>query len=242
MAAAPASRRSRHSWAERNGVHQIVCMPDWDRYGRAAPYRRNDELLNLLPKGVIAFPGSGITENLVDKARQLGITVDQGRGIVRGASRAASSLRRRRGPFPLSHRRWRGGTVDPRARFAPRSSPPASRSRASPVGFAGPSLPDCHRTARLRVARRLRRSRSAAAPPLFPPTLVQSSMHDRRGVLSAARCRRRCSLRETVLAIDAADGAEDGAAVCRTLRRVRARRFATGLSAQMLHSFMRSFR
>ena len=62
-------------WAERNGVHQIVCKPDWDRHGRAAPFRRNDELLNLLPKGVIAFPGSGITDNLVDKARQLGIPV-----------------------------------------------------------------------------------------------------------------------------------------------------------------------
>ena len=63
------------SWAERNGVHQVVCKPDWNRHGRAAPFRRNDELLNLLPKGVIAFPGSGITENLVDKARQLGIPV-----------------------------------------------------------------------------------------------------------------------------------------------------------------------
>ena len=62
-------------WAERNGVHQVVCKPDWDRHGRAAPFRRNEELLNLLPKGVIAFPGSGITENLVDRARQLGIPV-----------------------------------------------------------------------------------------------------------------------------------------------------------------------
>ena len=64
-------------WAETNGVHQIVCKPDWDRHGRAAPFRRNDKLLNLLPKGVIAFPGSGITENLVDKARQLGIPVQR---------------------------------------------------------------------------------------------------------------------------------------------------------------------
>ena len=64
-------------WADRNGVHQIVCKPDWDRHGRAAPFRRNEELLNLLPKGVIAFPGSGITENLVDRARQLGIPVDR---------------------------------------------------------------------------------------------------------------------------------------------------------------------
>ena len=62
-------------WAETNGVHQIVCKPDWDRHGRAAPFRRNDEMLGLLPKGVIVFPGNGITENLVDRARQLGIPV-----------------------------------------------------------------------------------------------------------------------------------------------------------------------
>ena len=62
-------------WADINGVDQIVCKPDWDRHGRAAPFRRNDEMLNLLPKGVIAFPGNGITDNLVDRARQLGIPV-----------------------------------------------------------------------------------------------------------------------------------------------------------------------
>ena len=64
-------------WAERNGIRQIVCKPDWNRHGRAAPFRRNDDLLNLLPRGVIAFPGSGITDNLVDKARQLGIPVQR---------------------------------------------------------------------------------------------------------------------------------------------------------------------
>ncbi|MXW19740.1 MAG: DUF2493 domain-containing protein [Gammaproteobacteria bacterium] len=64
-------------WAERNEVHQVVCKPDWSAHGRAAPFRRNDELLNLLPKGVIAFPGSGITDNLVDKAVQLGIPVQK---------------------------------------------------------------------------------------------------------------------------------------------------------------------
>ena len=73
----PGVERIAARWAERNGVHQIVCKPDWDRHGRAAPFRRNDELLNLLPKGVIAFPGSGITENLVDKARTLGIPVQR---------------------------------------------------------------------------------------------------------------------------------------------------------------------
>ena len=80
------ARRARHgggpgiekvaaSWAEARGVNQVICRPDWNAHGKAAPFRRNDELLNLLPTGVIAFPGSGITGNLVDKARQLGIPV-----------------------------------------------------------------------------------------------------------------------------------------------------------------------
>ena len=73
----PGIERIAAQWAERNGVHQVVCKPDWNAHGRAAPFRRNDELLNLLPKGVIAFPGSGITDNLVDKAVKLGIPVQR---------------------------------------------------------------------------------------------------------------------------------------------------------------------
>ncbi|MDE0174232.1 MAG: DUF2493 domain-containing protein [Defluviicoccus sp.] len=71
----PGTEKIAASWAEARGVHQIVCRPNWDAHGRAAPFRRNDDLLNLLPKGIIAFPGTGITANLVDKARQLGIPV-----------------------------------------------------------------------------------------------------------------------------------------------------------------------
>ena len=41
----------------------------------AAPFRRNDELLALLPRDLIAFEGGGITANLVDKAKALGIPV-----------------------------------------------------------------------------------------------------------------------------------------------------------------------
>ena len=73
----PGVERIAAQWAERNGVHQVVCKPVWNAHGRAAPFRRNDELLNLLPKGVIAFPGSGITDNLADKAVKLGIPVQR---------------------------------------------------------------------------------------------------------------------------------------------------------------------
>ncbi len=45
------------------------------RHRNAAPLKRNDELLDALPIGVIAFPGSGISANLADKARKMGIPV-----------------------------------------------------------------------------------------------------------------------------------------------------------------------
>jgi hypothetical protein len=62
-------------WAEKRKVPQLVFKPDWTRHAKAAPFRRNDQLLATMPKGVIVFPGSGITENLADKARRLGIPV-----------------------------------------------------------------------------------------------------------------------------------------------------------------------
>ena len=71
----PGAEKIAARWAESKGVHQVVCRPDWNTHGRAAPFRRNDQLLKLLPKGLISFPGSGVSENLVDKATQLGIPV-----------------------------------------------------------------------------------------------------------------------------------------------------------------------
>jgi hypothetical protein len=62
-------------WADHRGVPQIVFKPDWIRYGKAAPFKRNDQILDVLPIGVIVFPGSGISANLADKAKKLGIPV-----------------------------------------------------------------------------------------------------------------------------------------------------------------------
>ena len=62
-------------WADNRGVTQVIFRPDWKAHNKAAPFRRNDQLLEALPIGVIACPGSGITANLVDKARKLGIPV-----------------------------------------------------------------------------------------------------------------------------------------------------------------------
>ena len=60
-------------WADARGVAQIAFKPDWDRHKRAAPFKRNDAMLDTLPIGVVVFPGTGITDNLADKAKKLGI-------------------------------------------------------------------------------------------------------------------------------------------------------------------------
>ncbi|MGJ4950037.1 DUF2493 domain-containing protein [Bradyrhizobium sp. HKCCYLS20291] len=62
-------------WAANRKVPQIAFKPDWTRHNKAAPFKRNDVMLETLPIGVMAFPGSGIQGNLADKARRLGIPV-----------------------------------------------------------------------------------------------------------------------------------------------------------------------
>jgi hypothetical protein len=62
-------------WADNRKVPQIAFKPDWTRHAKAAPFKRNDQMLSVLPIGVIVFPGSGISANLADKAKMLGIPV-----------------------------------------------------------------------------------------------------------------------------------------------------------------------
>jgi hypothetical protein len=61
-------------WADHRKVPQIAFKPDWAK-GKAAPFKRNDAMLEALPIGVLVTPGSGIQANLADKARRLGIPV-----------------------------------------------------------------------------------------------------------------------------------------------------------------------
>jgi hypothetical protein len=62
-------------WAESRKVAQVAFKPDWARHRNAAPFKRNDQLLEAMPIGLIVFPGSGIVGNLADKARKFGIPV-----------------------------------------------------------------------------------------------------------------------------------------------------------------------
>lgn len=64
-------------WADHRKVPQVGFAPDWTKHGRAAPFKRNDQMLDVLPIGVMVFPGTGIQQNLADKAKKLGIPVSR---------------------------------------------------------------------------------------------------------------------------------------------------------------------
>ena len=77
---------------------QIAFKPDWTRDNKAAPFKRNDRMLDILPIGVVVFPGSGITGNLADKARKLGIPSPiTGEAAPSAAFRSDASPGNRRG-------------------------------------------------------------------------------------------------------------------------------------------------
>lgn len=60
-------------WAHARKVTEIAFKPDWNREGKAAPFKRNDRMLEVVPIGLVVFLGSGITDNLADKARAMGV-------------------------------------------------------------------------------------------------------------------------------------------------------------------------
>ena len=45
------------------------------KHAKAAPFKRNDAMFEALPIGVVVCPGTGIQDNLADKAKKLGIPV-----------------------------------------------------------------------------------------------------------------------------------------------------------------------
>lgn len=69
------AERAAACWADSRGVAQVAFRPDWGRHGKAAPFKRNDRMLDAVPAGLIIFPGTGIQDNLADKARKLGIAL-----------------------------------------------------------------------------------------------------------------------------------------------------------------------
>ena len=76
------------SWAERHDVQQLTFTLD-RRLGARAGFKRNEQMLSLAPRYVVAFPGNGVTERLVIEARKQRITLVDRRGPL-GSYPAAS--------------------------------------------------------------------------------------------------------------------------------------------------------
>src|SRR3546814_10132521 len=57
------SERIAASWAEQNGIQQVRFGLD-RKLGDRAGFRRNEQMLSLKPRYVIAFQGNGVTERL----------------------------------------------------------------------------------------------------------------------------------------------------------------------------------
>jgi hypothetical protein len=67
------------SWAERRKVPQIAFGLD-SRLGQRAGFKRNEQMLSLNPRYVVAFAGNGVLERLVIQAKEKGVRVVDRRG------------------------------------------------------------------------------------------------------------------------------------------------------------------
>lgn len=79
---APGAERLATSWARQKGVGLVLARPDFQRHGRAAPFRANDDLLALEPLCLLALPATladprsrafGPVLNLLQQARVRGV-------------------------------------------------------------------------------------------------------------------------------------------------------------------------
>jgi len=67
------------AWAERRKVAQVAFGLD-RRLGARAGFRRNEQMLSLAPRCLVAFAGNGVLERLVIAAKEKGIPVVDRRG------------------------------------------------------------------------------------------------------------------------------------------------------------------
>ncbi len=67
------------AWAERRKVPQVAFGLD-RRLGSRAGFRRNEQMLSLKPRYLVAFAGNGVLERLVIQAKEKGVQVVDRRG------------------------------------------------------------------------------------------------------------------------------------------------------------------
>ena len=85
LTGAKGGERLAKRWAQQNRVRLVLARPDFERFGRAAPFRANDQLMALRPVCVLVLPESlgpasaagaapfGPALNLAEQARTQGV-------------------------------------------------------------------------------------------------------------------------------------------------------------------------
>jgi len=74
--AAPGVDAMADRWARARGLPVQVFRADWNRHGRSAGPRRNQEMLDCFqPEAVIAFDGGRGTADIVRRARAVAVKV-----------------------------------------------------------------------------------------------------------------------------------------------------------------------
>jgi len=85
LTGAKGGERLAKRWAQQKGVRLVLAKADFARYGRAAPFRANDQLMALRPVCVLVLPESlgaakdagappfGPAMNLAEQARRMGV-------------------------------------------------------------------------------------------------------------------------------------------------------------------------
>src|SRR3546814_3038016 len=84
------------SWAERRGIPQVTFSLDM-RLGARAGFKRNERMLSLDPRYVIAFPGNGVLERLVIEAKARRISVSNIRSLSRKPAMPKLAVKRQWG-------------------------------------------------------------------------------------------------------------------------------------------------
>lgn len=78
-------------WASNRKVTAIPYPPNFVKHSRAAaPFKRNEAIIEMLPVGIIVFGGRPIQQNLADKADKAGIPVWPFAGAVTRRSRRSA--------------------------------------------------------------------------------------------------------------------------------------------------------
>lgn len=64
-------------WALANGIQEVKCPANWNRFDKRAGYLRNQAMLELNPDIVVAFPGGKGTAMMIDIAGKQGFDIDK---------------------------------------------------------------------------------------------------------------------------------------------------------------------